>query len=542
MAVKRTDLELRKAIGSASFTPGTRDVASLLDLLQEREAEPAEAALRALTRVPDAAVRAAQARFAEARSPERARLCDLVGRIAQAAPTIELRAWIESRLADGDAQVVRRAARALGKLGDLASESPLLGALTAGPAEPEAKAIIEALGKLGGEQSYETLAKWAAEKGELGRVVREAREKLERARVRTAQTTLDDRAKPRRAITVLLHVRAGLETLLLSELGEGLGARAAGRGRVAVELDGRLMKLWKARTFLHMGFPLPAARIENPADPDSLESAVVRSLSSDQATEIFTTFTRGPIRWRLEWADAGHRRAATVRIARAVAAARPELINDPRAAPWEAVVHERAGRVAIELWPRGLVDPRFLWRVKAIPAASHPTIAAALARVAGVRIDDVVWDPFVGAGAELVERALLGRYGEMIGTDTDPEALAAAKANLKAAKVARVQLARSDARHFSPRKPITLVITNPPMGRRVPTGGPTSELLTATLRHAAEVMAPGGRFVWMSPLPALTAECARDAGFIVRERRSVDMGGFDAELQAFALRRPPLER
>jgi hypothetical protein len=56
------------------------------------------------------------------------------------------------------------------------------------------------------------------------------------------------------------------------------------------------------------------------------------------------------------------------------------------------------------------------------------------------------------------------------------------------------------------------------------------------LRHAAEVMAPGGRFVWMSPLPALTVDCARELGFVVRERRTVDMGGFDAELQAFVLR------
>jgi 23S rRNA G2445 N2-methylase RlmL len=537
MATKRTNAELRSAVGSASFTPGARDVAPLLDILKDRDAAQAEAAVRALVRVPAAAARVAQARFDESRSPERARLCDLVGRIAQATPTVELRHWIESRLADADAQVVRRAARTLGKLGDRASEPALLRALAAGPAEPEAKAIAEALGKLGGEGSYETLTSLAGEGGELGRVVREARDKLERSRARAAETTLDDRAKPSRAIPLLLHVRAGLETLLLSELDEDLEARAAGRGRIAVALTGRLMKLWKARTFLHMGFPLPPERIENPADPASLEDAVVRAISSDQAAEVLTTFTRGPMRWRLEWADAGHRRAATVRIARAVAAARPALINDPRAAPWEAVVHERAGRVMVELWPRGLVDPRFLWRVKTVPASSHPTIAAALARVAGVRIDDVVWDPFVGAGAELVERALLGRYDEMIGTDTDADALAAAKANLKAAKVSRVQLSRGDARKFSPRKPITLVITNPPMGRRVPSDVRTSELLTATLRHAAEVMAPLGRFVWMSPLPALTAECAREIGFVVRERRSVDMGGFDAELQAFVLRR-----
>jgi len=531
MAGKRTEAELRGAIASKSFTPGARDVAPLLELLKERDAEQAEAAIRALVRVPSAAARAALAWFEDATSPARERICDLVGRIAQAAPAAELRDWLELRLSDADARVIRRAARVLGKLGDPASESALLEALGAAPAEPEAKAIVEALGKLGGERSHDALAELCDRSGELGRVSREARDKLTRSCVRAEETTIDDRAKPPRAMPVLLHVRAGLETLLISELDEELDARVAGRGRVAVRLGGRLMKLWKARTFLHMGFPLAPERIESPADPASLEQAVVRSLTSDAAAEVFSAFTRGPIRWRLEWADAGHRRAATVRIARAVAAARPELINDPREAPWEAVVHERAGRVTIELWPRGLVDPRFSWRVRTIPAASHPTIAAALARVAGVRVDDVVWDPFVGAGAELVERALLGRYDEMIGTDTDAAALSAAKANLKAAKVARVQLTRSDAREFVPRKPITLVITNPPMGRRVPAGGRAGTLLLETLRRAAEVMAPGGRVVWMSPLPALTAGQASEIGFGVRERRRVDMGGFDAELQ-----------
>lgn len=537
MATRRTDAELRAAVAAPSFTPGVRDVAPLLGLFQEHDAEQAEAVARALVRVPAAAERAVRERFDDATGPERSRLCDLMGRIAQAAPSAERREWLESRLSDADARVVRSAARALGKIGDRESEPALLDALIRGPADPEAKAIVEALGKLGGERTHDALVQLCDRPGELGRVARAARDKVERARARTEETTLDDRAKPANAIPVLLHVRAGLEPLLISELDEDLNAREVGRGRVAVDLTGRLMKLWKARTFLHMGFPLPAERIENPADPACVEDAVVRSLTGDAAAEVFATFTRGPVRWRLEWADAGHRRSATVRVARAVADARPELINDPRAAPWEAVIHERAGRVTLELWPRGLVDPRFLWRVKTIPAASHPTIAAALARVAGVRIDDVVWDPFVGAGAELVERALLGRYTEMIGTDTDAEALAAAKANLKAAKVARVQLTRADARKFEPRKPITLVITNPPMGRRVPTDGRTSDLLISTLRHAAEVMATGGRFVWMSPLPLLTADAARELGFVVRERRRVDMGGFDAELQSFVLRR-----
>ena len=82
-----------------------------------------------------------------------------------------------------------------------------------------------------------------------------------------------------------------------------------------------------------------------------------------------------------------------------MAAERPELVNDPTASLWEAVVVEKP-RVAVEVWPRGLGDPRFAYRRAYVPASSHPTLAAALARVGGVRADDVVWDPFVGAGTE----------------------------------------------------------------------------------------------------------------------------------------------
>ena len=73
-----------------------------------------------------------------------------------------------------------------------------------------------------------------------------------------------------------------------------------------------------------------------------------------------------------------------------------------------SVVREKGQRATVELWPRGLPDPRFAYRVAHVPASSHPTLAAALARVAGARPDDVVWDPFVGAATELVERARLG--------------------------------------------------------------------------------------------------------------------------------------
>src|SRR5262249_60017045 len=110
-----------------------------------------------------------------------------------------------------------------------------------------------------------------------------------------------------------------------------------------------------------------------------------------------------PLRFRLAFRAGGKRRAAVWRVAEEVSRRAPELVNDPTASPWTAEVLEAPGLVRIELVPE-IADPRFAYRAGDVPAASHPTIAAALVRVAGARHDDVVWDPFVGSGTELCER------------------------------------------------------------------------------------------------------------------------------------------
>jgi tRNA G10 N-methylase Trm11 len=185
----------------------------------------------------------------------------------------------------------------------------------------------------------------------------------------------------------------------------------------------------------------------------------------------------------------------------------------------------------VELWPRGFEDPRFSYRKKTLPASSHPTLAAALALVGEARPDDVVWDPFAGSGIELCERALLGPYARLIGTDTDEGALALARENLIAARVKQFELAVADARTYTPPAPPTLIVTNPPFGRRVLHLSDLPDLFSGFLRNASRVLAPSGRIVWMSPDGERTAELASREGLTVRSRRDVDVGGIRAEMQ-----------
>jgi tRNA G10 N-methylase Trm11 len=159
-------------------------------------------------------------------------------------------------------------------------------------------------------------------------------------------------------------------------------------------------------------------------------------------------------------------------------------------------------------------------------------LAAALARVAGVRPDDVVWDPFVGSGVELIERARLGPCRALHGTDLDARALSAARENVEHSGIAEVHLEQADARNHRVAG-LTLVLSNPPMGRRVLRAAGLSGVLCQVVRNVASQLAPTGRMVWLSPFPDATARAAADAGLQVERLGPVDLGGFTAELQRF---------
>jgi predicted RNA methylase len=235
------------------------------------------------------------------------------------------------------------------------------------------------------------------------------------------------------------------------------------------------------------------------------------------------------VRGRLDFAGGGHRRAAVWRTAQLVAARHPELINDPTTTTWDAIVDEDAGR--LELRPRRFVDTRFAWRVRDVPAASHPTLAAAIARVGGARDGDVVWDPFVGSGAELIERAHLGGFARLIGSDLDARALDATRANLEAAGLlSRAELHHGDALAFAP-PGVTQILSNPPLGRRL--RGDAPALLERFVAHAARVLVRGGRLTWVTPVPARTAKAARAAGLHGGDGVTVDLGGFDGRLETW---------
>jgi hypothetical protein len=517
--------DLAQELAKPSFTPGARDASPLVELVIGDDEAVATRAASALGKLGAAGRVAIAARLASTDDAATARLIGVLGLLARAGDG-EARAAILAHTGHGAPRVRRAAAVALGKLGGDDARHALLARWDAGDATPdERRALAEALGKVGGEDALVRLrALDDAGDPELMRRRDRAVLMADRSTKRDEASAVAVDVAPPRPVAIQLGCRPGLGALLVEELAAlGHTARPIGDRGAEIELAGPLASLFAARLWASAAVAIPLVATGD------LATAITRTIASPAVLAVLRAWTRGPIRWRLGFAR-GHKRAIVWRVARDVTAAAPALINDPVATTWDILVDDEPRSLA--LVPRRLDDPRFAYRVADVPAASHPTVAAALAWFAGARADDRVWDPFCGSAVELVERARRGPVRSLLGTDVDGAALEAARANLAAAGV-RAELAIADARTHAP-GPIDLILTNPPLGSRVRIDA--AALLVAALPTLARSLAPHGRLVWITPSPRRTSPVAEQLGLVRARSLSVDLGGVRGQLERWERR------
>jgi hypothetical protein len=524
------DFDLAKELAKPSFTPGQRDAPALVELVVAGEDPSAERAAAALAGLGDAGRRAIAARLAgddphpdedatELGEGATARLVGALGLLARRG-NVDARAAVIARMQDVSARVRRAAIIALGKLGGDDARDVLVWRWDAADVTPdERRALAEALGKVGGNDAMMRLrALDPGSDNELARRRDRALLMADRSAKRDEDSHVAIDVDPPAPLTVRLRCKPGLGALLVEDLvARGFAAKPHGDGAAELELT----RAWSA-LFASRLWERAAIRIPLPRDPRDDVHAIVEALTTPSVRALLRAWTRGPIRWRLGFAQ-GHKRAVVWRVAKEVTARAPELVNDPTQTTWDVFVSDGA----LELTPRRIDDPRFAWRVAEIPAASHPTVAAALAYVGQARQGDRVWDPFAGSGAELVERARLGTFASLLGTDLDGSALSAARLNLAAAHV-EATLVQADARTHDAGD-IDLVVTNPPLGSRVQLDA--AALLVAALPNFARALAPGGRLVWITPAQKKTTKIAEELGLRRTRSLAVDLGGVRGHLE-----------
>jgi len=468
-----------------------------------------------------ALVRAVGVVFADSRNPE-----------MKAA----VKQWMKGLLQDSNEKIRRYAAAAIPKLGgDAEAEKQLLNLLKDPQSEREKKQAASALEKIGGQETLQAVQKM----GE--KLVSEQKVRASVARQEGPSSIKVDALIPKiPGLKIHLRCRTGLESIVADEVREGesrqgkfrvLELRAA---CVVVEplAPFTLAELYRYRCFDTASFVLGA--ILQPTAATAI-GELAKMIASPLTEKLVQSLTEGAWRYRLSFLSEGNHEAAVAQVTEAAFALNPRLLNDARQSPWSVDVFFNKDRGAVELRPRLNPNPRLYYRTQAVKAASHPPLAACLARVAGKLANEVVWDPFCGSGLELIEAALFGKVGQVIGTDIDPAAVAMAQANFQAAQLTSTtgSFHAADFREYAKfpelaRGRVSLVISNPPLGRKVRV--PNMHGMFADLfKAASDVLRPGGRLVFINPLrlestdPSLRREL----------RRSVDLGGYECRLEIY---------
>mgnify|MGYP000935239284 CR=1 FL=1 len=446
----------------------------------------------------------------------------------------EVKSWLLGLLKDPEEKVRRYATAALPKFGvGRAEEAALLQVMQAARSDREKSSVGEVLAKVGGVATARALES-------IGGISTGLVQKVA-ASVARSQTPSSLRYVRRVSelpgLRIAFRGRKGLEGILRREVEECGKFRVIDMspGLLLVEAPGSfsLSDLYQLRCFDTLGFLL--GRV-SPGNEERWTESLATVISSPLALQLMETLTEGSLRYRLDFVGKGHQRGAIRRVVSRAFERCPRILNDPRESPWSIDVHPETAGGSVELRPRLSPDPRHSYRLDAVPAASHPPLAACLARIAGTMPHEYIWDPFCGSGLELVEMSKLGRVQRVFGTDLSAEAVAITERNFQAAELGAIQttFACCDFRDFAKvdglrPQTLTLIITNPPLGRRVPI--PNLRLLIEDLfAVAAKMLQVGGRMAFVNPFKMAASP---QRSLRLEYQQVVDLGGFDCRLEVY---------
>ena len=468
-----------------------------------------------------------------------------------------VRGWLTGLLQDPEEKIRRYAMAALPKMGgDEGAEAQMLRLLKEDGGERERRHLGRALEKIGGSATLSFMAQGES----LPALTRQKVQAAIARRENPGTVELEALLPGKPGMQINLRCRRGLEKILKQEIEEQLDPSIFRLGQVrpgCVTLTPlrsfSLAMLYELRCFATVGLRL--GLIENSSGP-GWEDALAACIASSTARKIMMAATKGEPRYRVDFPSRGHQRGAIRKVAQQVHALAPVLLNDARQALWSVDVipvgsgPKKQRDAIVELRPRLYPDPRLGYCQDDIAAASHPPLAACMARLAAQASAEseeprqVVWDPFCGSGLELIERSILGGVLAVQGTDLDPAAIGIARANFAAAGLEHVSATFTpgdfrDAEQVAGIAPgsITLVMTNPPLGRRIRVKNMRG-LMADLLLAASKALEPGGLLIFTNPLH----DGPSSPWLKLEYRQAVDLGGFDCQLEMYRKLVKPRDR
>ncbi|MFG1820339.1 TRM11 family SAM-dependent methyltransferase [Kribbella sp. NPDC049174] len=263
---------------------------------------------------------------------------------------------------------------------------------------------------------------------------------------------------------------------------------------VTCRIDGELQDLYNCPLYSTAAIPLAG----NPRDNGFLDPLHAST------KEGFLSTLPHPLTFRI---GAGREFAPT--IARDLG-----WTNEP--ADWTVNLTETGTGWIAEIGP--LYWTRRFGRLERLPWSTNPVVAEVVVRLAKIRSEHRVLDPFCGSGTLLLSANRQARPAELIGSDK--RSVQIAHRNFAARNVsAELSTARAE-QIQQPDRSIDRVVANLPFGKRVGSHHDNVRLYPAAVAEIARVLTTDGRAVLLTEDKRLLKDAvARTRGLkIVRER------------------------
>ncbi len=309
----------------------------------------------------------------------------------------------------------------------------------------------------------------------------------------------------------------GLASVLSRELTDRLGKAAVVRDVVRVrnadislvEYNGAAANLRGIRTAEDVFVSLDRIKLSGQlADMKAVANAGLWSGPLRQALTIWSQVTGKPLTKRLTWrvvVQADDAQWRQYRRQELMLAAERALLNAGTSwrlnrdeAPLELWLQQVGRQLLVSLRLTTSADRQHGGRTVERAAALRPSVGAAMVYLSKPADTDVVLDPMCGTGTLLLERAVTGRYQQLLGGDNDPAAAKATLANFGPRHQPR-EITQWDARKLPlDNESVTTILCNLPWGRQIGEKATMPALYDKLLPEFSRVLAPGGRMILLT--------------------------------------------
>jgi predicted RNA methylase len=197
-------------------------------------------------------------------------------------------------------------------------------------------------------------------------------------------------------------------------------------------------------------------------------------------------------------------------------------VND--ASDWDLNIRILHGRVVADLGELHMT--RRLGELLRAPASTTPIAAAVIVRLAELRDDARLLDPFCGTGTIGLLAVESCRSVRFTGMDIEPSALGKAAANLRGRGLAMQLLRGSAAQLPIASGTIDAVVGNLPFGKRVGSHDTNLELYPRAMAEISRVLRVTGTAVLMTEEKRLFVESVQRApGIRINAEHAIEIGG-----------------